>query len=125
MALTNDVVCRAVLGRKYGGDEEGERFMKYSREFVELLGNSPIKDFIPWLAWINRVDGWDGKVEKVAFFLDEFLKGVLEDHRDDRKIEKLGDDELDLVDILVEFQMANKDGTTPVGDDTIKAIILV
>ncbi|KAI3454399.1 hypothetical protein Pfo_011062 [Paulownia fortunei] len=130
VSLTNDVFCRVALGRKYSDDGEGKEFKKFLGEFVELLGASSLGDYIPWLVWINRINGLDAKVEKVGKLFDEFLESVLEEHRDPRKREKFRDDhgyggdaELDFVDILLEFQRENK-GSFPVEDDTIKALIL-
>nr|WET52755.1 cytochrome P450 71A139 [Callicarpa americana] len=124
VSLTNDVVCRTALGRKYGDDEEGKKFKKFSAEFVELLGTSPVRDYIPWLAWTNWINGLDAKVENVAKQLDEILEGVLQEHRDREKRENDRDNAgLDFVDILLEFQKENK-GSFPVEDDAVKAIIL-
>ncbi|KAL0417233.1 UNVERIFIED_CONTAM: cytochrome [Sesamum latifolium] len=130
VTTTNDVFCRVALGRKYSDDEgEGRKFKKFLGKFVEVLGTSSVGDYIPWLAWINQVDGLDAKVEKVAKLFDEFLEGVIQEHRDRKKGENIcdegfsGDGGLDFVDILLEFQKENK-GSSPVEVDTIKAIIL-
>ncbi|KAG5522985.1 hypothetical protein RHGRI_034956 [Rhododendron griersonianum] len=84
--LTGDVVCRVVLGRKYGGvggrgGGGGRRgFKEVLGEFVELLGVFDIGDFVPWLKGVNRVNGVYGRVERLANELDEFLEGVVEEH---------------------------------------------
>lgn len=121
-SLTNSVVCRAALGRKY---VEGDKLKKLLEEyFVQLLGSSCIGDYIPWLSWIDRVNGLHGKLDKVAKEFDEFLERVVKEHRDQEK-RVLGEDieELDFVDILLEFQRENKD-TSHIEDNSIKAIIL-
>ncbi|KAH6754886.1 hypothetical protein C2S53_019594 [Perilla frutescens var. hirtella] len=119
VAMTNNVICRVALGRKYGGEEN--RFKKTLLELEELLGTSPVGDYIPWLAWIDRVNGFDAKVERVAKLFDEFLEDVLRDHKDR---EKLDDDaELDFVDILLQFRRENKN-TFPVEDEAIKALVM-
>ncbi|KAL0417274.1 UNVERIFIED_CONTAM: cytochrome [Sesamum latifolium] len=125
VTTTNDVFCKVALGRKYNDEDgEGRKFKKFLGEFVELLGTSSIGDYIPWLAWTSRINGLDAKVEKVAKLFDEFLEGVIQEHRDKDKGEKICDDGgLDFVDILLEFQRENK-GRSPVEDETIKAIIL-
>ncbi|KAL0356309.1 UNVERIFIED_CONTAM: cytochrome [Sesamum radiatum] len=134
VTTTNDVFCRVALGRKYGDEDGDERKInKVLGEFVELLGtSSSVGDYIPWLGWRSRVNGLDAKVEKVAKLLDEFLEGVIQEHRDHRdKGEKVcddgfcGDGGLDFVDILLEFQTESKGSSPPVEVDTIKAIILV
>lgn len=79
-ALTNDVVCRVALGRKYGG----KRFKAILMEFVELLGALSFGDYIPWLAWVDRVSGLDERLDKVAKELDGFLDEVVEEHVEKR-----------------------------------------
>ena len=61
--LTNDVVCRAVLGRTYGG-KDGERdFNQILGKFIEMLRKFDVGDFVPWLGWINRVNGVKHKLK--------------------------------------------------------------
>nr|QBS13818.1 Cytochrome P450 monooxygenase [Marrubium vulgare] len=121
--LTNDVVCRVALGRKYSGDAEGRKVTKMLGEFLVVLGTFNVGDYIPWLAWINKINGLDGKVENVGKQFDEFLEGVIQQHRERKRDEFDGDVlVLDLVDTLLEFQRENE-GVSPVEDDTIKAVV--
>lgn len=115
--LTNDVLCRVVLGRKYG------QFNEFMRRVVEVFGTTNIGDYFPWLAWINKINGFDAKVDKVCKDVDEFLEGVVQNHRDQEKRgeKKLGSN---FVDILLEFQRENKD-TSPIEDEALKALLLV
>ncbi|KAL3642302.1 hypothetical protein CASFOL_013117 [Castilleja foliolosa] len=121
VSLTNDVVCRVALGRKYSDHGEDKKFNKFLREFGELLGAKSFKDYIPRLGWIDRINGLDAKVERVAKQFDEFLEAVIQEHKNGKL--KHDDGELDFVDILLEFQKENEN-SSPVEDDTIKAIIL-
>ncbi|KAK3037500.1 hypothetical protein RJ639_030308 [Escallonia herrerae] len=129
MSLTNDTVCRVALGRKYSGGEGGRKFKELLAQFAELLGVFSIRDYIPWLGWVDKVKGLDGKVEKVAKEFDEFLEGVIKEHTDQDKGEKNGGESddggegQDFVDILLEFQRENKN-SSPIHVDTIKALIL-
>ena len=77
--LTNDIICRVALGRKYGGGEGSRQFKELMEEMMELLGVINVGDYIPWLARVSRVNGLDARAEKVARQFDEFL-GVIEDH---------------------------------------------
>nr|GLL36134.1 cytochrome P450 71A3-like [Ipomoea trifida] len=115
--LTNDIVCRVALGRKYGrkGGNNGEKDFKFLvAEFLELLGTFNVGDYIPWLAWVNKINGLDRRVEKVAKDLDEFIDGVVEEHIGLKKEEGDG---LDFVDILLDIQRENKIGF-PIHRDT-------
>ncbi|OWM65398.1 hypothetical protein CDL15_Pgr008988 [Punica granatum] len=146
--LTNSVVCRAALGRKYNEDEAiGRRFKNLLAEFVGLLGVFNVGDLIPSLGWINKLNGSDKKVERVAKEFDDFLEQVVEEHvsklnkpyqQEERKYnnddnnstrnnnDSDGDgdsDKKDFVDVLLEFQRDNLAGF-PLSKLSIKAIIL-
>lgn len=49
---------------------------------MKLLGGLYVDlgDYIPWLAQVNRFNGLDEKVNKVAQEFDQFLDGVVEEH---------------------------------------------
>ncbi|KAL7218499.1 hypothetical protein ACSBR2_011706 [Camellia fascicularis] len=121
--LTNDIVCRVALGRRYsGGEREGRRFKELFTALMELFVVFNVGDYIPWLGWLNRFNGLDGKVKKYAKEMDDFLEEVLEDHIVGGN---RGEGKQDLVDILLEIQRENKDGSSPVHRDTIKAVTMV
>ncbi|KAL3512701.1 hypothetical protein ACH5RR_025418 [Cinchona calisaya] len=128
VTLTNDVVCRVALGRKYSQEEVGKKSMENVKVFVELMGIFDIGDYIPWLAWVNRYNGLDAKVEKSVKLTDGFLDDVIEEHMERSKREDKSDETTkarssDLVDILLEIQNENLIGF-PLERDAMKAIIL-
>ncbi|XP_047948997.1 (+)-menthofuran synthase-like [Salvia hispanica] len=115
--LSNDVVSRAVLGRSYGGESDFNRILV---KFIEMMGRFDVGDFVPWLGWINRVNGVEAQVEKIFKTMDEFMEGVLREYR----MKKLSDDAVvNFADALLELQRESKD-SDPVEDDVIKALIL-
>ncbi|KAG6402010.1 hypothetical protein SASPL_138879 [Salvia splendens] len=118
--VTNDVVCRIALGKKYsGGDGEGIVFGEIIDALIELLGTFSVGDYVPWLGWINRINGLDARVANVAKMYDEFLQRVIEEHRE--KGEGGGDGSAeDFVDVLLQFQ---RESEVKVEDYTIKAVI--
>lgn len=123
--LTNDVVCRAAFGRKYSEEEAGKRFMMLLKELQELIGKSiSIGEFIPWLSWINRVNGFDDRVDKVAEEIDVFLEMVVEEHL---KEGGGGEGRVNFVDILLGVYNDNRNnsGEKKIGRDNIKGVILV
>lgn len=128
LSLTNDIICRVALGRKYSEEEDGRKSMETLRVFVELLGFFDVGSYIPWLAWVNRFNGLDSKVEKSVKQIDGFLEGVIEEHNNKRKGEAETDyttEErcLDFVDILIEIKKENTAGFA-LDRDAMKAIIL-
>lgn len=123
--LTNDVVCRAAFGRKYSEEEAGRRFVMLLKELLELLGKSVgIGEFIPWLSWINRVNGFDDRVDKVAEEVDGFLEMVIEEHL--KEGGGGGEGRVNFVDILLGVYNDNRsESGEKIGRDSIKGVILV
>ncbi|KAL1542036.1 unspecific monooxygenase [Salvia divinorum] len=111
---SNNVICRAAFGRRFGEGERGRRFTMVFRELVQLIGDLQIGEFVPWLWWISRVNGFDRRVDEVREKLDEFLEMVVEEHLN-RGLERSGNKE-NFVDILLKDSSIDRDG--------IKAILL-
>ena len=78
--LTNDILCRVALGRKYGEGEHGRKFREFWGELMELLGVINVGDYIPWLAWVSHFNDLDARAKKLAKQFDDFFEGVIEDH---------------------------------------------
>ncbi|CAI9758093.1 unnamed protein product [Fraxinus pennsylvanica] len=125
VSLTNDIISRVVLGGKYSGGEETENFELMLKEIGELLVAFNPGDYVPWLKWINRVNGLNARLEKVAKSFDEFLTRVVGEHISLKqgKTDRDGSsNEVDFVDILLEIQRENS-SSSPIETDTIKALI--
>ncbi|PKU68846.1 Cytochrome P450 71A1 [Dendrobium catenatum] len=123
VTLTNDIICRAALGRKYSGET---RFREMLNEFVRLLGCFPLADFVPWLGWIDVLTGLDGRARRTSKQLDEFLEQVLEEHLSRRESSnsidiETDEDCADFVDVLLSIKEEH-DG---LDKEHIKALILV
>ena len=115
-----DVICRAAFGRKYGGVE----FREMVGEFMRLLGGFYMRDYVPWLAWIDWINGSDAKIERVAKEFDRFLDNVVEEHKKGESGDRSVEGGKDFVDVLLEVQSFGCDGTS-IDRDSIKGIILV
>ncbi|XP_042477832.1 cytochrome P450 71A1-like [Macadamia integrifolia] len=124
MSLSNDIICRVALGKKYGG---GWRFKEMMRELGYLLGVFNVADFIPWLGWVNYVNGLEKRVEKLFVEIDSFLDHVIEDHKHGHREKDYGDDAgsggQDFVDFLLQIQK-DKNAEIAIERDNIKAIVL-
>ncbi|WVZ14799.1 hypothetical protein V8G54_012365 [Vigna mungo] len=125
--VTNDIVCRAALGRRYSAGE-GSKFWEPMNEMMKMLGAPVIGDYIPWLGWVGRVNGLYGRAKRLAKQLDEFFDEVVDEHVSRRGHDVHGDDDdddehNDLVDILLRIQKTNALGFQ-IDKTVIKAIIL-
>lgn len=124
VTMTNDVICRAAFGRKYSEGESGKKFLMLLRKVLELMGSMSIGEFIPWLSWIDYVNGFDNRVEEVARQVDEFLELVMQEHLDEGIKGDERRESLSFVDILLNVYKDNQTGVS-IDRDSIKAIILV
>nr|AMZ03399.1 cytochrome P450 CYP71AU43 [Plectranthus barbatus] len=121
--VTNNVICRAAFGRKYGVGLHSKRFLTLLRELLHLSGSFCIGEYIPWLSWIHRVNGFDARVDKTVREVDEFLELVIQDHLDGG-VESDGDkSRQSFVDILIDIYKDNSPGAS-IHRDNIKAILL-
>ncbi|KAL4651711.1 hypothetical protein ACB092_01G180600, partial [Castanea dentata] len=64
--LTNDIICRVTLGRRYDGGEGRRKFKKLIEDLVELLGIIN-KDLVDILLWIQRENVIGFPIERDAF----------------------------------------------------------
>jgi cytochrome P450 len=122
-SLTNDVVSRVALGFKISQGEKGRKFKVLLGEFGQSIGALCIRDYVPWLWWVDRVNGLIGKVERISKGIDEFLQGIVDDHLEKLKKGDSEEDSKNFVEILLVIQRENKLGF-PISSDTIKALIL-
>ncbi|CAH8313868.1 unnamed protein product [Eruca vesicaria subsp. sativa] len=116
--LTNDVIRRIVVGKKYSS-ERGDDYISHDivMKFIEILGAYPLGDFIPVLSWIDRIRGFDKKVEEVYNEIDVLLEKLVQQHED------AYEGRSDILYILLSLQ---RDKTTPIELDRsdLKLILL-
>lgn len=119
-----DSICRSAFGERYSESEKGKKFLILMKEMTEVLGAISIGEFIPWLSWIDGVNGFDKRVERVSKGLDQVLESVIRERLENQVESNLGEKkEEDFVDILLGIY---NDGGDVLGNrESIKAIILV
>ncbi|XP_023733572.1 cytochrome P450 Tp4149 [Lactuca sativa] len=120
--LVNNIVCKAALGRTY----PGSKFADLLERFVWVLGAVSLGSYIPWLSWVDKLSGLEGKAHKVAKDFDDFLEGVVAEHVDKRRgmdVHAQSGEDQDLVDILLDVKGDNTTGFT-FHRNTVKALIL-
>ncbi|KAI5432908.1 hypothetical protein KIW84_020283 [Lathyrus oleraceus] len=82
-----------------------------------------IRDYIPWLDWLEKVNGLYRKAERIAKHLDKFIEEVIEDHILRRSDEDVGVDGNDFVYVLLSVRRTNAI-CFPIDKTAIKALIL-
>ncbi|XP_049359352.1 cytochrome P450 71A3-like [Solanum verrucosum] len=123
--MTNNIISRVALGRKYDEvNKSGMNAKAIIEKLLSLLGTLNIGDYIPWLEWVNRITGLDTKVDKVAKELDIFLESVFEEHIiRNTKGEYHADEAKDFVDVLLEIQNGKETGFI-LQRDSLKALFV-
>ncbi|GAU50866.1 hypothetical protein TSUD_86260 [Trifolium subterraneum] len=116
---------RVAFGKRYR-EGKGNKFQEVLLEFGELLATICIGDYIPWLDWLGKVNGFNKRAEKCAKYLDEFIEEVIDEHinrRSDGDVSVDSEDHNDFVDVLLSVQKTNAIGF-PIERTSIKALIL-
>ncbi|CAI9087228.1 OLC1v1021250C2 [Oldenlandia corymbosa var. corymbosa] len=116
-ALSNNVICRVAFGRVY---DEKSGFHQILHETQELLGGVNIADFFPWLAWINKFNGVNSRLEKNFRDLDRFFDRVIAEHLDPNR--NRSKQEEDIVDVLLRIQGDSTQTNRP-SDENVKGIL--
>ncbi|KAG5618033.1 hypothetical protein H5410_017857 [Solanum commersonii] len=92
-------------------------------ELLILIGTFNIGDFIPWLKWLNKINGLNTRVNKVAKDLDAFIESVIEERMiRNKKAECSAGEAKDFVGVLLEIQNGKETGF-PLQRDSLKALV--
>ncbi|KAL7138867.1 hypothetical protein ABFS83_09G011300 [Erythranthe nasuta] len=122
--LSNNVVCRVALGTTGSVDENGNGsvFQDVLGETQHLVGEFNIADYFPGLAWVNRFNGVDKRLEKNFQALDRFLDRVIQEHLDPVRIKP---DVEDIIDVLLGIQKDPRHTWMALSHEHIKGVLLV
>ncbi|XP_057787920.1 cytochrome P450 71A8-like [Salvia miltiorrhiza] len=122
--VTNDGIARAAFSSKYSESVNGKKFLRAMSDLTELLGAIHIGDFIPWLAWISRVNGFDKRIDQTAKEMDQVLESLIQEREQTQKERnvnhKYGQDFVDIV-----LQIHNDQSVdASIDRDSIKSLLL-
>ncbi|KAL3642296.1 hypothetical protein CASFOL_013111 [Castilleja foliolosa] len=120
MTMTNDMICRAAFGKKHSETRYGTKFLDVMDRGVALLYKFTLGEFVPWLSWMNRLNGFNAELDACASELDEAMDRILEDHL--ANISN-GDHKENFVDILLGIYKGNVTGLS-IDLISVKAVIL-
>ena len=79
-ALSANMNCRMVLGKKYMDDDFGEKGFKAVMRETMYLGATPnIGDYIPFIGSLD-LQGLNRRMKKVAKTFDDFFEKIIDEH---------------------------------------------
>ncbi|KAH9669734.1 hypothetical protein KPL70_021913 [Citrus sinensis] len=118
-ALSANMTCRMVLGKKCSDDEFDERgFENVVQEGMELVGKPNLGDYIPQITGLD-LQGLTKRSKAVAKAYDAFLEKIIDEHvqsKDENRTE-------DFVDVMLSFE-GSEDTEKKIEREHIKAILL-
>ncbi|MCD7464794.1 hypothetical protein HAX54_053424 [Datura stramonium] len=123
--MTNNIINKVAFGRTNNEGESGAHAKAVLEELLALLGVFNIGDYIPWLKWVNKINGLNTRVNKVAKDLDAFLEGVIEERviRNKKEEYSSAGEAKDFLEVLLEIQNGKETGF-PLQRDSLKALLL-
>ncbi|KAF7849468.1 hypothetical protein BT93_L0762 [Corymbia citriodora subsp. variegata] len=121
--LTFNVIMRIMAGKRYYGEdvshvEEAVKFRDMMREILRHSGRSYAGDYLPPLRWIDY-DGYMNRMSKLGKMTDEFLQGLIDEHR---KKDSKEEEEKSMIDHLLVKQASQPEYYT---DEIIKGFLLI
>lgn len=81
-----------------------------------------VADYIPWLSWVNYLNGFEAKLTQIAKDADEYMEDVIEETK--RKQENGELCQQNFASIILELQKNDATGFT-MERDSVKGLILV
>ncbi|XP_073295283.1 strychnine-11-hydroxylase-like [Primulina huaijiensis] len=122
-SMSNNVVCRVAFGTMSTDDRENRdgmnKFQQILLEVQHLAGEFNVADFFPWLAWINKFNGVDRKIDTNFLDIDTFFSKVIEEHRDPNRAKP---DHEDIIDVLLRIQKDPNQEIT-LKDEHVKGVL--
>ncbi|EYU24238.1 hypothetical protein MIMGU_mgv1a022580mg, partial [Erythranthe guttata] len=120
VSFTNDLICRTAFGTKRMSEtEHGKKFLEAMDAAVGLVSKITVGDFVPWLGWINRLNGFNAELDRCATRKDDVMDAVIEEHL---KVGPTGSGD-NFVDILLGIYKGNTPGVS-IDLISVKALIL-
>ncbi|XP_023520088.1 cytochrome P450 71A1-like [Cucurbita pepo subsp. pepo] len=102
LQISNNIVSRCVMGKKFEDENGNNRFRDVSRRVIELLSAFCVADFFPAFGWVDVVRGFIGELKTISRTMDEFLDRVIEEHKTELRTGK-PDDKRDFLDIMLQL----------------------
>lgn len=128
MSLSNSIICRIGFGESYNNDDRTSknsmacRFQGLLHETQAMLVAFFFSDYLPFMGWVDKINGASSKLEKIFWELDKFYEELINKHVESHKLKSK--QQQDIIDVLLQLREERKlpfDLTL----DHIKAVLMV
>ncbi|XP_050216849.1 desmethyl-deoxy-podophyllotoxin synthase-like [Mercurialis annua] len=116
---TYGITARISFGKKC---EDQEAFISVVDEILEAASGFGIADLFPSFKFLHHISGTMSKLRRIQGEADKILESIIADHRASKRIAVAGDDQEDLVDVLLRLQ-EHGNLEFPLTTDNIKAVL--
>ncbi|KAF7817625.1 Cytochrome P450 83B1 [Senna tora] len=103
MSFTSSLICRMAFGKRYEEDQQGNersRFHGLLNEAQAMMAEFFFSDYIPCLAWVDRLTGLLWRLDNTFNQLDMFYEQVIQDHLNPTKSNSKSNQQ-DIIDIFL------------------------
>lgn len=114
-AWSYSVTARAAFGKKVARQDE---FANLITESTRISAGFDVADMFPSFKILSRLSQLRPKLEKLHKQINEILRGIIDEHDEDKTEEGL-------LDVLIRFRRADSEFDITLTDDHIKAVTLV
>ncbi|KAK6920988.1 Cytochrome P450 [Dillenia turbinata] len=115
----NNIACRCILGQRYEG-MGGLGFGRLAKKVTKLFVSFSFRELFPYMGWMDRITGFDTKLEKIFKLVDGFLDRAIKEHK---RVKNDNENKV-FIEALLNLKKASVDG----GDltqETIKGVLLL
>ncbi|XP_047328117.1 cytochrome P450 71A1-like [Impatiens glandulifera] len=87
--LVNSIICRTAFGKRYddeySDDKTKSKFQDLLHELQAVSAAFYMRDYFPYMGWVDNLVGKTRWADKVSKDLDLFLQEIIDDHLVERK----------------------------------------
>ncbi|RYR27292.1 hypothetical protein Ahy_B02g061630 [Arachis hypogaea] len=125
VSLNSTIICRSAFGRRYDDNEgvERSRFHGLFNELQAVVAANFVSDYIPFLGWIDRVNGMHKRLERIFKEMDSFYQEVIDEHMDPNRKTLKDKGEEDMIDVLLQLKK-ERSFSIDITYDHIKALVM-
>nr|XP_043635099.1 parthenolide synthase-like [Erigeron canadensis] len=124
LALVFGIVCKIAFGKSYKKESSGGVALKKMLEEAKHMLGGSIGDHFPIIGPIvDKLSGWNHRLEKCFSNLDRYAQTILEEHLETGESE-INEHEKDFVHALIDLSTNTNTGESPLTKDDMKALIM-